>query len=91
MGELVGKSPVAMGATGDQSGDTLLGNILNELLCIFLSFPLSAGEEEGDPAAPINAQRLIADLRLAEKGLQGTAELVKEEEGASEKDTDHNR
>ena len=88
MGELAGKSPVAMRATGYQRRDTLVGDILDQPFPIFPSFLLEAGEEQWDTTAPVNAQRLIWYPRLSEKGLQGTAELFKEEDGTSEKETD---
>ena len=69
MGELFGKCPVAMGATGDQSGDTLLGDILNKSSPILLGFLLETVEEERNPTAPINPNGLIGNPRHTEKGL----------------------
>jgi len=69
MGELVGKSPVAMGATGDQRGDTLLGNILDQPSSILLGFPLEASEQKGDTTALINTKRLIGNLGFSKKCL----------------------
>jgi hypothetical protein len=89
MGELVGKSPKAVGTAGNQGRNTPLGDILNQPFSIFRCFLLEAGEQQGDTATPINAHTLISYPRLTEKGAKGTAKILKEEESTSEKDTDH--
>jgi hypothetical protein len=58
-----------MGATGDQRGDTLLGDILDQPSSIFLGFLLEAGEQKEYTTALINTKRLIGNLRFSEKCL----------------------
>jgi len=88
MRELAGKRPEAMRATGYQRRDTLVGDILYQSFPILLSFLLQSGEKQGDTTALVNAQRFIWNPCLSEKGLQGTAEFFKEEDGTSEKEAD---
>jgi hypothetical protein len=88
MGKLAGKRSEAMRATGYQRRDTLVGDILDQPFPIFLTFLLQSGEEQGDTTAPVNAQRFIWYPCFSEKGLQGTAEFFKEEDGTSEKEAD---
>ena len=88
MRELVGERPEAMRATGYQRRDTLVGDILDQPFPIFLSFLLQSGEEQGDTTALVNAHRFIGYPCFSKKGLQGTAEFFKEEDGTSEKEAD---
>jgi hypothetical protein len=50
---------------------------------------VEAGEQQGNTTTSINAEGLIGNPRFAEKALQGTAELLEEEDGTSEKEADH--
>ena len=50
---------------------------------------MEAGEQQGDTTTSINAEGVIGNPRFAEKALQGTAELLEEEDGTSEKEADH--
>jgi hypothetical protein len=89
VGELARESPVAVGTTSYQGRNLLSGDILNQPSRIFFGLLVEAGEQQRDTTASINAEGFIGNTRFAEKGLEGIAELLKEEDGTSEKETDH--
>jgi hypothetical protein len=90
MGKLAGESPVAVGATGDQGRDTLMGDVINQLSAIFPGFLLEAGEQKGYTTASVNTHGLIGNPRFTEENLQRGTELIEEEDGTSEKKANHN-